>query len=192
MELTQGKAIIFSAPSGAGKTTIVHHLLNNPDLRLSFSVSATSRARRTHEEDGKDYHFLSASTFLQKAKNGDFLEWEEVYKDQYYGTLKSEIEKIWAEGKNVIFDVDVVGGLNLKKIFGDKALAVFVQPPSIEVLRFRLRNRSTETAEKIAMRIEKAQHEMDFAPKFDFILVNDKLELALQQAEDKVREFIRS
>jgi guanylate kinase len=190
MESKEGKAIIFSAPSGAGKTTIVHHLIGIESLGLSFSVSATSRPRRNHEIDGKDYHFLSASDFLDRAKGGDFLEWEEVYKDQYYGTLKSEIERIWAEGKNVIFDVDVVGGLNLKKIFGDKALAVFVQPPSIEVLRFRLRNRSTETAEKIAMRIDKAQTEMAYAPKFDFILVNDQLEVALQQAEQAVSEFI--
>ena len=190
MEAKEGKAIIFSAPSGAGKTTIVHHLLGIDALRLSFSVSATSRPRRNHEIDGKDYHFLSASDFQDRVKDGEFLEWEEVYKDQYYGTLKSEIERIWSEGKNVIFDVDVVGGLNLKKFFGDKALAVFVQPPSIEVLRFRLRNRSTETAEKIAMRIDKAQTEMAFAPKFDFILVNDQLEVALKQAEQAVSEFI--
>ena len=190
MESKEGKAIIFSAPSGAGKTTIVHHLLGIESLRLSFSVSATSRPRRNHEIDGKDYHFLSASDFQDRVKDGEFLEWEEVYKDQYYGTLKSEIERIWSEGKNVIFDVDVVGGLNLKKFFGDKALAVFVQPPSIEVLRFRLRNRSTETAEKIAMRIDKAQTEMSFAPKFDFILVNDQLEVALKQAEQAVSEFI--
>lgn len=192
MELQKGKAIIFSAPSGAGKTTIVRHLLSISSLRLSFSVSATSRPKRGKEEDGKDYYFLSASDFQTRVKNGDFLEWEEVYKEQYYGTLKSEIERIWQSGYNVIFDVDVVGGLNLKKIFGENALAIFVQPPSIEVLNFRLRNRSTETAEKIAMRIEKAAHEMQFAPQFDFILINDQLEEALKQAEAKVSEFVQS
>ncbi len=192
MELKKGKAIIFSAPSGAGKTTIVRHLLSIPSLRLSFSVSATSRPKRGKEEDGKDYYFLSASDFQTRVKNGDFLEWEEVYTDQYYGTLKSEIERIWQSGYNVIFDVDVVGGLNLKKIFGENALAIFVQPPSIEALNFRLRNRSTETAEKIAMRIEKAAHEMQFASQFDFILINDQLEEALKQAEAKVSEFVQS
>lgn len=192
MELQQGKAIIFSAPSGAGKTTIVRHLLNIPSLKLSFSVSATSRPIRGKEENGKDYYFLSASDFMKRVKSGDFLEWEEVYTDQYYGTLKSEIHRIWESGYNVIFDVDVVGGLNLKKIFGNNALAIFVQPPSIEVLNFRLRNRSTETPEKIAMRIEKAAQEMKFANQFDYILINDKLEEALQQAEAKVSEFVDS
>jgi guanylate kinase len=192
MELHQGKAIIFSAPSGAGKTTIVRHLLNTPSLKLAFSVSATSRPSRGKEENGKDYYFLSASEFMVRVKNGDFLEWEEVYTDQYYGTLKSEIHRIWESGYNVIFDVDVVGGLNLKKIFGNNALAIFVQPPSIEVLNFRLRNRSTETPEKIAMRIEKAAQEMKYANQFDYILINDKLEEALQQAEAKVSEFVHS
>lgn len=190
MEHQQGKAIIFSAPSGAGKTTIVRHLLDSPELKLSFSVSATSRPKRGHEQDGKDYYFLSSEDFLRRAGNGEFVEWEEVYEDQYYGTLKSEIERIWKEGKNVIFDVDVVGGLNLKKIFGDKALAIFVQPPSIEVLNFRLRNRSTETQDKIAMRIEKASQEMKFAPEFDFILINDQLPEALETAKEKVSKFI--
>lgn len=185
-----GKAIIFSAPSGAGKTTLVRHIVGIESFNLSFSVSATSRAKRGHEEDGVDYHFISAADFLDKARAGEFLEWEEVYKDQYYGTLKSEIENIWAKGRNVIFDVDVLGGLNLKKIFGDKALAIFVQPPSIEVLRFRLRNRSTETPEKIAMRIEKAQKELSYADKFDVIIVNDELELAMKQAEEKVKQFL--
>jgi len=149
--MTQGKAIIFSAPSGAGKTTIVRHLLGITDLKLTFSVSATTRTRRPYEIDGKDYYFISTEEFIARKDADAFVEWEEVYTNQYYGTLKSEIEKIWAEGRNVIFDLDVLGGLNLKKIFGDRALAVFVKPPSIESLRFRLRNRSTETAEKIAM-----------------------------------------
>lgn len=188
--MNQGKAIIFSAPSGAGKTTIVHHLLSIPDLKLAFSVSATTRAKRVHEVDGKDYHFVSSEEFLLRAKNGEFVEWEEVYQGQYYGTLKAEIEKIWSQGQHVIFDLDVLGGLNLKKIFGDRALSVFVKPPSIETLRFRLRNRSTETAEKIAMRIEKAQHELAYEPRFDVVIVNDILEDAFIHAEKQVREFL--
>ncbi|MBL7943244.1 MAG: guanylate kinase [Flavobacteriales bacterium] len=187
-----GKAIIFSAPSGSGKTTIVHHLLGVPDLNLAFSVSATSRPKRGAEADGRDYFFITPEEFIDRARKGDFIEWEEVYKDQYYGTLKSEIDRLWSEGKNVIFDVDVVGGLNLKKYFGEQSLALFVQPPSIETLRFRLRNRSTETDEKIAMRIDKAQKEMAYAPKFDAVIVNDILEDALIQAESKVREFLQS
>jgi guanylate kinase len=185
-----GKAIIFSAPSGAGKTTIVHHLMSLENLHLAFSVSATSRAKRGTEEDGKDYYFYSPQDFLARAKAGEFLEWEEVYKDQYYGTLKAEIERLWAEGKNVIFDVDVQGGMNLKKIFGDQALAIFVMPPSIEELNFRLRNRSTESPEKIAMRIAKAGSEMKYASKFDVQLLNEKLDLALQEAEKIVGQFV--
>ena len=188
--MSTGKAIIFSAPSGAGKTTMVHHLLAIPELKLSFSVSATSRPQRVNEVDGKDYHFIDADNFIRRAREGEFLEWEEVYQGQYYGTLKSEIEKIWDSGRNVIFDVDVVGGINLKKHFGDNGFAVFVQPPSIEALRFRLMNRSTESSEKIAMRIEKAQKEMTFASRFDCTIVNDVLEDALIQAETKVREFL--
>jgi guanylate kinase len=189
--VSKGKAIIFSAPSGAGKTTIVRHLLSVPDLQLSFSVSATSRPIRGHEVNGKDYFFVTPDEFRARVTDGDFLEWEEVYKDQYYGTLHTEIERIWSEGKNVIFDVDVIGGLNLKEHFGNNGLAVFVQPPSIEVLRFRLRNRSTETAEKIAMRIAKAQEELSYAPKFDYVLINDQLDTALQDAERTVREFLQ-
>ncbi len=186
----QGKAIIFSAPSGAGKTTLVHHLLNNTDLQLAFSISATTRPKRSHEVDGKDYYFLQPAEFLTRAKNGEFLEWEEVYENQYYGTLRSEMDRIWSLGKHVIFDVDVIGGLNLKKIFGENALAIFVEPPSLEALQFRLRHRSTETPEKIAMRIAKAQSEMAYAPKFDTIIVNDILEDALIQSELRVTAFL--
>jgi guanylate kinase len=186
-----GKAIIFSAPSGAGKTTIVRHLMAIEAFQLAFSVSATSRPQRGNEENGKDYHFLTPDAFLKKAQAGEFIEWEEVYKDQYYGTLKSEIERIWSEGKNVIFDVDVQGGMNLKKIFGDKALSVFVEPPSIEVLTFRLRNRSTESPEKIAMRVNKASSEMKFAEKFDVQLLNDDLSKALVEAENLLHQFLK-
>ncbi len=190
--MNTGRAIIFSAPSGAGKTTIVHHLLKIPDLKLSFSVSATSRPRRVHEVDGKDYYFISSDEFRDRIDNNEFLEWQEVYPGQYYGTLRAEIDRIWQSGLNVIFDVDVVGGLNLKKIFGQNGFAVFVEPPSLEALLFRLRNRSTETADKIAVRIQKAQHEMTFAPQFDCVLVNDQLDAALAAAENKVREFLNT
>jgi guanylate kinase len=188
--MSTGKAIIFSAPSGAGKTTIVRHLMGIPDLRLSFSVSATTRQKRDYEMDGKDYHFIAPEDFLQRAKNGEFIEWEEVYNGQYYGTLYSEIERIWSGGGHVIFDLDVVGGLNLKKILGDKALSVFVKAPSIEVLEERLRKRSTETPEKIEQRVAKAQHEMAYEPRFDTVIVNEQLEVALKEAEQCVREFL--
>lgn len=189
--MSKGKAIIFSAPSGAGKTTIVRHLLSMDELKLAFSVSATTRSKRTHEVDGKDYHFIDVETFKKKIADGDFIEWEEVYKDQFYGTLRSEIENIWKQGKHVIFDVDVVGGLNLKQFFGDDALSIFVKPPSIEVLNFRLRNRSTETPKKIAMRIEKASHELTFENKFDKVLINDTLEHALENARAYVLQFLQ-
>lgn len=185
----KGKLIIFSAPSGAGKTTIVRYLLEQ-DFNLAFSVSATSREPRPNEEHGKDYYFISKEEFQQKISNGEFLEWEEVYKGIFYGTLKSEVERIRNEGKNVIFDVDVVGGLNIKKFYGDDALAVFVQPPSVAELRKRLVNRSTEPEEKIAMRIAKAEHEMSFAPQFDVVIVNGKLEEALKEAEKVVSRFL--
>jgi guanylate kinase len=184
-----GKCVIFSAPSGAGKTTIVHHLLKQ-NLGLEFSVSATSRAKRDHEEHGKDYYFLSVEEFKSKIAEDAFFEWEEVYANQFYGTLKSEIERIWANGKHVIFDVDVIGGLNLKKVFGEQALAIFVQPPSIEHLEERLRNRETDTPESIAKRIGKAEQEMQTAHQFDCILINDQLGPALAEAETIVGGFL--
>lgn len=185
---SKGKLIIVSAPSGAGKTTLVKHLLNS-SLNLGFSVSATSRPIRTGETDGKDYFFLTTEEFREKIKNGDLLEWEEVYEGSYYGTLKTEVEKLLFAGKNVIFDVDVVGGLNIKKIYGKRALSVFISPPSIEVLELRLTNRGTDSAATIAHRMEKARWELDFAPQFDLILINDNLEAAKQLLLDKVKEF---
>lgn len=186
----KGKLIIFSAPSGAGKTTIVRHLLEK-NLNLGFSVSATSRAPRPNEIDGIDYHFLSVDKFKLKIENDEFLEWEEVYKNVYYGTLKSEVEEKRNRGQHVIFDVDVVGGLNIKKFYGNEALAVFVQPPSVEELRNRLKNRSTETEEKIQMRIAKAEHELSFAGRFDVIVINNELEQACNDALMIIREFLK-
>lgn len=184
-----GKLIIFSAPSGAGKTTIVKQLLER-ELNLEFSISATSRAPRPNELHGRDYYFISENEFKTRVSAGEFLEWEEVYNGICYGTLKSEVDRICNQGKNVIFDVDVVGGLNIKKHFGNRALAIFVQPPSVEELRVRLQNRQTETEEKIAMRIAKAEYEMTFAPQFDVIVVNHNLETAVNEAEKLVRNFI--
>ncbi len=189
--MSNGKAIIFSAPSGAGKTTIVRHLMGLPGLHLSFSVSATTRTKRDYEHDGVDYYFISAEEFLQRLRNGEFIEWEEVYSGQYYGTLKSEIERIWNRGEHVIFDLDVEGGLNLKKILGDRALAVFVKPPSVDALVQRLESRSTETPEKIAQRVAKAHHEMEYEPRFDTVVVNDDLITALRQAEERVSHFLQ-
>jgi len=184
-----GKLIIFSAPSGSGKTTLVHHLLSKPELKLAFSVSATSRSKRPNETDGKDYYFLSADEFRKRIDAGDFLEWEEVYNNQFYGTLRSEIDRIHAEGKHVMFDVDVVGGLNIKKQFGDDALAAFVKPPSIEELERRLRNRSTESEESLQKRVGKAAEEMEYADQFDVVLVNDDLDIAKAEAEKLVTDF---
>lgn len=185
-----GKLIIFSAPSGAGKTTLVRHLLEIPALNLAFSVSATSRAKRGYEEDGKDYFFLTAEEFSKKIKNHEFLEWEEVYKDQYYGTLKSEVDGLLKAGKNVIFDIDVEGGLNLKKIYGKEALAIFVKPPSIKHLEERLNTRSSEDEESLKTRLEKAVSELEYAPQFDKVLLNDKLEKAKRDAEVFVSDFL--
>lgn len=186
--LKKGKLIIFSAPSGAGKTTIVKYLLQK-NLNLEFSISATSREPRPNEINAKDYYFLTNDEFQNKVKNNEFLEWEEVYNGICYGTLKSEVERICNKGKNVIFDVDVFGGLNIKKFYGDDALAVFVQPPSVEELRNRLISRSTETEEKIKMRIAKANYELSFAGKFDVIVTNNDLTKACSEAEEIIRKF---
>ncbi len=185
-----GKLIIFSAPSGAGKTTLVRHLLEIPALNLAFSVSATSRAKRGYEVDGKDYFFLTTEEFSKKIKNHEFLEWEEVYKDQYYGTLKSEVDGLLRAGKNVIFDIDVEGGLNLKKTYGKEALAIFVKPPSIKHLEERLNSRSSEDEESLKTRLEKAVSELEYAPQFDKVLLNDKLEKAKKDAEVFVSDFL--
>jgi guanylate kinase len=185
----QGKLIIFSAPSGAGKTTIVRHLLEQ-NLNLEFSISATSRGMRHTETNGKDYYFLSPEEFRSKIENNEFLEWEEVYAGTFYGTLKSEVERIRTNGQNVIFDVDVVGGCNIKKFYGDEALAVFIQPPSIDELRKRLVSRSTDSLEVIEKRVAKAEYELTFASQFDRIIVNENLEKAFEEAENCIREFI--
>lgn len=188
--MNKGKAIIFCAPSGAGKTTIVKHLLKQ-DFNLLFSVSACSREKRENERDGVDYYFLSVDDFKKRIDSSDFIEWEEVYTNNYYGTLKSEIDRVWSIGKHVIFDVDVEGGLNLKKYFGDSALAVFVKPPSIQHLRDRLESRDTETPESIARRIGKAEKELSYADKFDVVLLNDSLEKAFSEAEAMVNNFLK-
>ena len=188
---TQGKLIVFSAPSGSGKTTIVRHLLKQEQLNLAFSISATSREKRGTEEDAKDYYFLSASDFKQHIKHDDFLEWEEVYRDNFYGTLKTEVERIWALGKNVIFDIDVSGGLRIKRKFPEQTIAIFVKPPSIDELKIRLKKRKTETEDKINMRISKASAELATAPLFDVIIENDNLDKALQEAEHLVSDFIK-
>ena len=185
-----GKLIIFSAPSGSGKTTIVKHLLQYPELNLAFSVSATSRPRRGREKQGEHYYFMSISEFKKHIKQGDFLEWEEVYRDNFYGTLMSEVERLWAEGKNVIFDIDVAGGLRIKKKYPDLTLAVFVKPPSVDELKIRLKKRSTESDDKINMRIAKASVEMATAPQFDKIIKNYDLDIALKEAHQLVAEFV--
>ncbi len=188
----KGKLIVFSAPSGSGKTTIVRHLLGIPELNLEFSISATSREPRGEEIHGKDYYFISLTEFKNHIKSHDFLEWEEVYRDNFYGTLKSEIERIWALGKNVIFDIDVAGGLRIKSKFPEETLAVFVKPPSIDELKIRLKKRSTESDDKINMRIAKASVELATAPQFDKIIKNYDLDVAKEEAYQLVKNFIYS
>ncbi len=186
----KGKLIVFSAPSGSGKTTIVRHLLEQSDLNLEFSISAATREARGKEINGKDYYFMSLDQFKQHIKNEDFVEWEEVYRDNFYGTLKSEVERIWAKGKNVIFDIDVAGGLRIKSKFPKETLAVFVKPPSVDELKRRLKERSTESEEKINMRIAKAHVELATAPQFDVIIKNYDLEVALDEANQLVKGFV--
>ena len=184
-----GKLIIFSAPSGAGKSTIVHHILTC-GFNMEFSVSATSRAPRGNEVHGVDYYYLTPDEFRPKIRKNEFLEYEEVYPDSFYGTLRSEVERITGEGKNVVFDIDVLGGINIKKQYDEQALALFIAPPSIEVLHQRLTGRGTDTPEMIAKRIGKAEFELSFAPQFDKVVVNDDLKKAKKEAEQLIRQFL--
>lgn len=186
----KGKLFVFSAPSGSGKTTIVRHLLQQKSFNLQFSISATSRDPRGTEKNGEDYYFISLKEFKDKIKNDEFLEWEEVYRDNFYGTLKTEVDRIWAQKKHVIFDIDVAGGLRIKKKFPKETLSVFVKPPSIDELKIRLKKRSTESEDKINMRIAKASVELATAPQFDKIIKNYILEDALQEAKELVSEFL--
>ena len=190
--MQKGKLIVFSAPSGSGKTSIVQYLLQQEDLNLEFSISATSRPPRANEINGKDYYFLDLKDFKSKIKADEFLEWEEVYRDNFYGTLKSEVSRIWEKGKHVIFDIDVVGGLDIKKIYPKRTLAVFVKPPSVEELKIRLKKRKTESDEKINMRIAKASIELATAPQFDFIIENHHLDVAQKEAYQLVHNFINN
>ncbi|WP_010522090.1 guanylate kinase [Aquimarina agarivorans] len=189
--MNKGKLIVFSAPSGSGKTTIVQHLLRKTDLALEFSISATSRSPRGQEIDGKDYYFLSIDQFKTKIANDEFLEFEEVYSNNFYGTLKSEVERIWKTGKAVIFDIDVVGGLNIAKQFPQETLSIFVKPPNKIELEKRLRGRATETEQKIQMRLAKADKELNLALKFDAIITNDNLKIAKQEAYQLVSKFLK-
>jgi guanylate kinase len=185
----QGKLIVFSAPSGAGKTTIVHHLLSKMN-ELEFSISATTREPRGDEVNGRDYYFISKEDFLHRIAKKQFVEFEEVYSGTFYGTLRGEIERIWKKGKTVIFDIDVEGGLHLKKKYDGQALAIFVQPPSLEVLKERLTGRGTDSGEKLKERFIKAEKELGYAPRFDIILKNHDLETACGEAENMVKNFI--
>ncbi|GAA4067529.1 guanylate kinase [Flavobacterium cheonanense] len=188
--MNKGKLLVFSAPSGSGKTTIVRHLLAQEDLNLEFSISCATREPRGQEVDGKDYYFISWEEFKKHIKAEEFVEWEEVYTNNYYGTLKSEVERIWAKGKNVIFDIDVSGGLRIKSKFPQETLAVFVKPPSVDELKRRLKQRSTESDEKINMRIAKAHVELATAPQFDKIIKNYDLDVAKAEAYELVKEFV--
>ncbi len=185
----EGKLLIFCAPSGSGKSTIVQHLMKGMP-ELAFSISATSRNPRQGEVDGQEYHFISPQLFREKIEKDEFIEWEEVYQDQFYGTLKSEVERIWSEGFHALFDIDVLGGLNLKKAYGKKALAIFVKPPSLAVLEERLRSRGTDDESSLQKRLGKVEYELSFAPEFDTVLINDSLKKAFVDAEALVQAFL--
>ena len=189
MKSKKGKCIVVSAPSGAGKTTIVHSLLEEIE-NLSFSISACSRLPRKNEENGKDYHFISLNEFKEKINKQEFIEWEEVYKDSYYGTLKQEVYGLWDKGKAVVFDVDVIGGINIKNQMKEQCLSIFISPLHIDILEKRLRQRQTESEEKLIQRISKANEEMKYANKFDVVLVNDVLEEAKRQAKEIVTKYL--
>lgn len=189
--MKKGKLIVFSAPSGSGKTTIVRHLLAQQELNLAFSVSCTTRAPRGAEKHGEDYYFIDWKTFKQHIKNEDFVEWEEVYTNHFYGTLQAEVQRLWHQGKHVIFDIDVAGGLRIKRKFPNETLAVFVKPPSVDELKKRLKQRSTESDAKIDMRIAKAHVELATAPQFDIIIKNYDLNIALQEAYKLVKDFVQ-
>jgi len=185
-----GKLIVFSAPSGSGKTTLVRALAERPELNLAFSVSATSRPKRPGEENGRDYYFITPEEFRRRIRNGEFVEWQEVYPGLYYGTLKSEVERLLNEGRNIIFDIDVKGAMNIKQIFPEKTLTLFVQAPDEKILARRLKKRNTEDEESLQMRLRKVKEEWQFAPYFDRIILNDRLDEAIEQAYDTVKAFI--
>ncbi len=187
--IQKGKLLIFSAPSGSGKTTLVKYIMSQIDT-LSFSISATSRKIRSNEVNGKDYYFLSVEDFKKKIANNEFVEWEEVYKDRFYGSLKSEVERIRNQGLHVVFDVDVVGGVNIKKLYGDVALSIFVMPPSLDALKQRLLGRGTDNTDDIQTRLDKAEYELTYSNKFDVIIINDNLEQAKKESLEIVGNFI--
>lgn len=190
-EPTSGKLLIFSAPSGSGKSTIINWLMQeHPELNMRFSISCTSRAPRGQEQNGVEYFFLTPEEFREKIQNDEFVEYEEVYQDRYYGTLKSQVDKQLAAGENVVFDVDVHGAMNIKKAYGDRALSLFIQPPSVEELRRRLNGRGTDAPEVIEQRIARAEYELTFAEKFDTVVVNDDLETAKKDALCKLQAFL--